>query len=324
MEGYLIPVPKMHPWFRWISFIDPVNFAFSAAFGSETSGLVMECVEPQYVPYGGAYDNSSYRGCSLAGSTYGSSTVTGDAYLKAQYGDPTQHLWRNVGIVIAFWVFFVAMSALGFEMNLYEDAGSKVLFDKAGHKRQLAASQDPERALAPDSASSESTEVTDGLISSGQTVFTFKDINYYVHVGGHEKQLLEDVSGFVTPGKLVALMGSSGAGKTTLMDVLAQRKDYGRLTGSIMVNGEPQGVSFQRTTGYCEQNDVHEATATVREALLFSARLRQKHEIPDEEKVAYVEKIMDLLELAPLQHAIIGSGSSFSMISIPSPSLISC
>lgn len=73
------------------------------------------------------------------------------------------------------------------------------------------------------------------------------------------------------------------------------------------MNGRPQGVSFQRTTGYCEQNDVHEPTATVLESLLFSARLRQSHNTPDEEKVAYVHKIMDLLELSPLQHALIGS-----------------
>ena len=75
----------------------------------------------------------------------------------------------------------------------------------------------------------------------------------------------------------------------------------------IQVNGRPQGVSFQRTTGYCEQNDVHEPTATVQESLLFSARLRQSYNVPDAEKVLYVHRIMDLLELTPLQHAIVGS-----------------
>ena len=73
------------------------------------------------------------------------------------------------------------------------------------------------------------------------------------------------------------------------------------------MNGRPQGISFQRTTGYCEQNDVHEPTATVLESLLFSARLRQSYNIPDAEKVLYVHRIMDLLELTPLQHAFVGS-----------------
>ncbi|KAH6658427.1 putative ABC multidrug transporter [Truncatella angustata] len=312
--GYLIPVPAMHVWFRWISYINPVNYAFSAVMGSEISGLVMECVEPQYVPYGASYDNSTYRSCTLAGSTTGSSTVYGESYLQSQYGDPTQHVWRNAGIVIAFWVFFATMSAIGFELNLHADAGSQVLFDKRNKERETMLGGDTEKGMISDSSSANSGNASNGIMSSASTVFTFRDINYYVHVAGKEKQLLQNVSGFVTPGKLVALMGSSGAGKTTLMDALAQRKDYGRLTGSILVNGKPQGISFQRTTGYCEQNDVHEPTSTVREALLFSARLRQKHNIPDDEKVAYVEKVMDLLELRPLQHAIIGTpGSGLSI-----------
>lgn len=90
------------------------------------------------------------------------------------------------------------------------------------------------------------------------------------------------------------------------MDVLAQRKDSGRIKGSILVDGKPQSISFQRTTGYCEQMDVHESTATVRESLLFSARLRQDFKIPDHEKVDYVDKILDLLELAEIEDALIG------------------
>lgn len=91
------------------------------------------------------------------------------------------------------------------------------------------------------------------------------------------------------------------------MDVLAQRKDAGEIHGSILIDGRPQGISFQRTTGYCEQMDVHEATATVREALVFSALLRQPRETPREEKVAYVDHIIHLLELDDICDAIIGS-----------------
>lgn len=76
------------------------------------------------------------------------------------------------------------------------------------------------------------------------------------------------------------------------------------------MDGQPQSITFQRTTGYCEQNDVHEGTATVREALLFSARMRQDYDIPDAEKVAYVESIMDLLELQGIRDALIGGESS--------------
>lgn len=88
--------------------------------------------------------------------------------------------------------------------------------------------------------------------------------------------------------------------------MLAQRKDSGEIHGSILIDGRPQGLSFQRTTGYCEQMDVHEGTATVREALEFSALLRQPAHVPREEKIEYVDQIIKLLELWDIQDALIG------------------
>jgi ABC-type multidrug transport system ATPase subunit len=88
--------------------------------------------------------------------------------------------------------------------------------------------------------------------------------------------------------------------------VLAQRKDSGEIYGSVLIDGRPVGISFQRTTGYCEQMDVHLETATVKEALEFSAVLRQPSTVPHEEKIAYVEHIIDLLELRDISEALIG------------------
>ncbi|KAK5447982.1 hypothetical protein LTS15_009481 [Exophiala xenobiotica] len=120
--------------------------------------------------------------------------------------------------------------------------------------------------------------------------------------------------GWVKPGMLGALVGSSGAGKTTLMDVLAQRKTEGIIRGSILVDGRPLPIAFQRSAGYCEQLDVHEPFATVREALEFSAMLRQKREISKEEKLRYVDTVIDLLELLDLENTLIGRiGSGLSV-----------
>jgi ATP-binding cassette subfamily G (WHITE) protein 2 (SNQ2) len=96
-------------------------------------------------------------------------------------------------------------------------------------------------------------------------------------------------------------------GKTTLLDVLAQRKTDGTISGEIHVDGRPLPVSFQRSAGYCEQLDVHESLATVREALEFSAVLRQPRGTPRAEKLAYVDTIIDLLEMRDIEHALIGS-----------------
>lgn len=87
--------------------------------------------------------------------------------------------------------------------------------------------------------------------------------------------LLKGVSGVFRPGVLTALMGVSGAGKTTLMDVLAGRKTGGYIEGNITISGYPKKQeTFARVSGYCEQNDIHSPCVTVYESLLFSAWLR--------------------------------------------------
>lgn len=101
-------------------------------------------------------------------------------------------------------------------------------------------------------------------------------------------------------------MGGSGAGKTTLLNVLAQRTAYGKVSGEFLVDGRSLPSSFQRSTGFYEQMNIHEPTATVREALRFSARLRQSKDIPTAEKYEYVETIIDLLEMTEFAEALIG------------------
>ena len=95
--------------------------------------------------------------------------------------------------------------------------------------------------------------------------------------------LLKDVSGAFRPGVLTALVGVSGAGKTTLMDVLAGRKTGGYIGGSISISGYPKNqATFARISGYCEQNDVHSPNVTVYESLLYSAWLRLSSDINKE------------------------------------------
>lgn len=79
---------------------------------------------------------------------------------------------------------------------------------------------------------------------------------------------------------LTALVGVSGAGKTTLMDVLAGRKTGGIIEGNIRISGYPKKQdTFARISGYCEQNDIHSPCLTVHESLLFSAWLRLPSDI---------------------------------------------
>lgn len=99
-------------------------------------------------------------------------------------------------------------------------------------------------------------------------------------VEGDRLQLLRDVGGAFRPGILTALVGVSGAGKTTLMDVLAGRKTGGYVEGSISISGYPKNQStFARVSGYCEQNDIHSPHVTVYESLIYSAWLRLSADI---------------------------------------------
>jgi ABC-type multidrug transport system ATPase subunit len=149
--------------------------------------------------------------------------------------------------------------------------------------------------------------VTEEQLIRNTSVFTWKNLTYTVKTPSGDRVLLDNVQGWVKPGMLGALMGSSGAGKTTLLDVLAQRKTDGTINGSILVDGRPLSVSFQRSAGYCEQLDVHEPLATVREALEFSALLRQPRTTSREDKLKYVDTIVDLLEMHDIENTLIGT-----------------
>ena len=98
-------------------------------------------------------------------------------------------------------------------------------------------------------------------------------------------QLLRDISGAFRPGVLTALVGVSGAGKTTLMDVLAGRKTGGSIEGTITISVFPKNQeTFARVSGYCEQNDIHSPFVTVYESLLYSAWLRLSSDVNTEKR----------------------------------------
>lgn len=98
-------------------------------------------------------------------------------------------------------------------------------------------------------------------------------------------QLLKDITGAFRPGILTALMGVSGAGKTTLMDVLSGRKTGGTIEGDIRIGGYPKvQKTFARISGYCEQTDIHSPLISVEESVRYSAWLRLPPETNQDSK----------------------------------------
>ncbi|KAL3528819.1 hypothetical protein ACH5RR_008141 [Cinchona calisaya] len=145
---------------------------------------------------------------------------------------------------------------------------------------------------------------------------TFEDIKYSVDMPQEMKVqgalvdklvLLKGVSGAFRPGVLTALMGVSGAGKTTLMDVLAGRKTGGYIEGNITISGYPKKQeTFARISGYCEQNDIHSPHVTVYESLVYSAWLRLPTDVDSKTRKMFVEEVMELVELNPLRDGLVG------------------
>ncbi|KAF4271828.1 hypothetical protein CNMCM8812_000266 [Aspergillus fumigatus] len=312
--GYLEPYHAMHPWFIWIYWINPLAYAFDALLSIEFHNKIIPCVGNNLVPFGPGYDDTTFQSCAgVGGAVRGMTYVTGDQYL-ASLTYSYSHVWRNFGILWAWWALFVAVTIIATSRwKSAAEAGNSLLIPRETVAKHHAVVRKDEEAQLNEKAGhkgtstdSEAQSNVDQHLVRNTSVFTWKNLTYTVKTPSGDRVLLDNVYGWVKPGMLGALMGSSGAGKTTLLDVLAQRKTDGTIRGSIMVDGRPLPVSFQRSAGYCEQLDVHEPFATVREALEFSALLRQPRHIPREEKLKYVDVIIDLLELHDLEHTLIG------------------
>ncbi|KAI3316553.1 hypothetical protein HD806DRAFT_527781 [Xylariaceae sp. AK1471] len=137
--------------------------------------------------------------------------------------------------------------------------------------------------------------------------FYWKFLGYRIKTRQGSREILRDIDGWVVPGTLTALMGPTGAGKTTPLDVLSSRTTVGVVTGeSTIVEQTKCGSSFQRMIGYAQQQDIHLPSKTVREALEFSAVLRQAGDTPSRENLDYVETILQMLNMESYANSTIG------------------
>ncbi|KAF2630734.1 hypothetical protein BU25DRAFT_488883 [Macroventuria anomochaeta] len=316
--GYVIPKPQLlseYIWFGWLFHINPVSYSFEAVLTNEFSNRVMECAPSQLVPQGPGVD-PQYQGCSLTGAQPNSNTVNGATYLQTSFEYTRSHLWRNFGVIIAFSVLYLLVTVWATEFLSFANGGGGALVFKKSKRAKQAVKEEPtdeEKVVTGNSSGSSSGDGTieeeDALasISSSESVFTWKDVEYTVPYQGGERKLLNKVNGYAKPGVMIALVGASGAGKSTLLNTLSQRQSTGVVSGEMFVDGKDLGKAFQRGTGFCEQMDLHDGTATIREALEFSAILRQAKNIPRQEKLDYVNKVIDLLELQDVQDALVSS-----------------
>ncbi|KAI8376506.1 ABC-2 type transporter-domain-containing protein [Radiomyces spectabilis] len=311
--GYVIPYKAMHPWLFWIYWINPLTYGYKTLLINEMHDQVYSCDGAgNAVPFGPGYDDWAHKVCTMQGGVPGEAFVRGDSYLREYLSYEPNHIWApDFVAVVGFFLLFTAATALAMEWGGVARVGSltKLYLPGKAPKPRTDEEEDERRR--------QQAKVTEQMdkIAAG-TTFSWHHINYTVPIKGGKIQLLNDIAGIVKPGHLTALMGSSGAGKTTLLDVLARRKTLGKVEGRVYLNGEALMTDFERLTGYCEQMDIHQPAVTVREALQFSAYLRQPPEVPKAEKDEYVEQILQLLEMDDIGDAQIGSVESGFGISV--------
>ncbi|NXJ69342.1 ABCG2 protein, partial [Rostratula benghalensis] len=146
------------------------------------------------------------------------------------------------------------------------------------------------------------------------SILTFHNVCYHVQMNTGflcfrkttHKEVLRNVNGIMKPG-LNAILGPTGSGKSSLLDILAARKDPHGLSGDILINGVPQPANFKCTSGYVVQDDVVMGTLTVRENLKFSAALRLSKSVKEQEKNERVNQIINELGLGKVADSKVGT-----------------
>ncbi|KAH6634752.1 ABC drug exporter AtrF [Chaetomium sp. MPI-SDFR-AT-0129] len=299
--GFLIPINRMRPVWSWLHYISPPRYSYEALLTNELHRLEISCGDQLLPNVPGA--NLSHQVCPVRGAEAGQDAVPGLQYVGS-LGFNYANRWRNVGILIGFAAAYMLVGVIGSEiMHFTSQGGAPVVFARRDENRkgENGAAADVEKSAALGDSGSSSTESYRGKPS-----LVWSDVT--VDIG--DKRILHGVTGYVRPGELVALCGSSGAGKTTLLTHLTQTNPVGVSGGQLEFGNKPLGRYFKKMSGFAQQSDMHDGTATIREALEFSALLRQPSIYSRAEKLAYVDHVLEILDLTHLQHALIGDADS--------------
>ncbi|KAL5822738.1 hypothetical protein ACOSQ4_020638 [Xanthoceras sorbifolium] len=323
LGGFILPKGQIPVWWSWGHWISPLSYGFNALTNNEM-------LSPRWM--------------NKVAST-GNVTSLGMAVLEQFDVDPKEYwYWIGVAALLGFTILFNVLftfslmylnplgkpQAIISEEEANEQSNQGETKRNAESKTMISTGANNTREMEKmevcsqsNAAGDTSKVVEDGLfLKKGMILpftplsMSFDSVNYFVDMPSEMKalgvtedrlQLLRKVTGAFRPGVLTALMGVSGAGKTTLMDVLAGRKTGGYIEGHVRISGFPKKQeTFARISGYCEQTDIHSPQVTVKESLIYSAFLRLPKEVSYNEKMVFVDEVMELVELNNLKNAIVG------------------
>ncbi|POM74939.1 Pleiotropic drug resistance protein ABC Superfamily, partial [Phytophthora palmivora] len=295
--GFVVSKNTIPDWLIWLYWIDPVAWTVRSAVVSQYRSSELDVCVYKSVDY-----------CAIYRMTMGQ-------YALSLFDVPSETSWVGYGIIFmaGAYIFFMMLSYFALEYHRYE----RPEYIALPHEEKVAVSTEDRGApysllKSPRTETPESGEITLHVNTTqperkvDPVAIAFKDLWYTVRAPAGPGQpvqsldLLKSVTGYALPGKITALMGSTGAGKTTLMDVIAGRKTEGTIKGTILLNGfEASNLS----------NDIHSTGSTFREAITFSAFLRQGDDVPDSRKFDSVDECLEMLGLDEIADQIIRGSS---------------
>ncbi|ETL44729.1 hypothetical protein L916_05014 [Phytophthora nicotianae] len=299
--GFVVTKGNIPDYLVWLYWLNPVAWCVRSLAVSQYSDSRFDtCV----------YGDVDY--CEKYGMTMGK-------YSLSLFEIPSETYWIWYGLVfmVCAYVFFMSLSVFFLEYRQFE--GPEHVFINDDDIATTNATGGYNLVKTPRGAQNDTTMIDVPVREKNfiPVTIAFKDLWYTVpdpHNSKESIDLLKGISGFALPGTITALIGSSGAGKTTLMNVIAGRKTEGKIQGQILLNGHPAtDLAIRRSTGYCEQMDVHSMASTFREALTFSAFLRQGADVSDSKKYDSVNECLVLLDMESIADQIIRGASTEQM-----------
>ncbi|KAL6909620.1 hypothetical protein ACP4OV_001901 [Aristida adscensionis] len=302
--GFVIRRNDIKPWWIWGYWASPMMYSQNAISINEF--LASRWASPN-------------NDTTIDAPTVGTAILKSKGLFTGEWG-----FWLSIGALIGFIILFNILYLLALTY-LSSSSGSNIAVSAEHNDNETVAEARNEDELSQTALANNGSSIIGATNKRTQSRVTlpfqplslcFNHINYYVDMPAEMKeqgftesrlQLLSDISGAFRPGVLTALVGVSGAGKTTLMDVLAGRKTSGAIEGDITLSGYPKKQeTFARISGYCEQTDIHSPNVTVYESIVYSAWLRLPSDVDDITKKMFVEEVMALVELDVLRNALVG------------------
>ncbi|KAL5582398.1 hypothetical protein UlMin_014840 [Ulmus minor] len=295
--GFIIPKPSLPAWLEWGFWLSPLAYA-------EIGVSINEFLAPRW------------QKVSSSNVSIGQQVLTRQGLSFNDY-----FYWVTIGALLGFWMVFnigftCALSYLKAPGRSRSIISHQRLSNLKGNESLRNLSQ--EKVIPHDATqlSVEESTKTNLVLPIEPITISFDKVQYFVETpkklreqGFPERrlQLLQDITGSFRPGILTALMGVSGAGKTTLMDVLSGRKTGGIIEGDIRIGGYPKAQeTYARISAYCEQTDVHSPHITVGESVTYSAWLRLPSQIDTHTRSEFVTEVLQMIELDEIKDELVG------------------